>query len=246
MLKEWKDWIAKKLGLPHFVWLQVLLTLVLLALGAFFVGIFRGIGTQLVENPPETQFFSSIWNFLVLAITINPLVILIILIAFIPSYHFLNKWWINKQNSLVFKDLFDKQNLIWHLNYWGENGLTITKEHAHLIFATNSQQLGKGENGAFCDLHSGIYEGQTYKIECKVRSDGHCTMGFRLWVHGTDVLPGPGVTIPEPPNFHLPPSHLETYSLRFIATASNAMRIHLHCLTGSGRILVKEVKVTRL
>jgi hypothetical protein len=66
-------------------------------------------------------------------------------------------------------------------------------------------------------------------------------MSFRLWVHDTIGIKN------EITNWEIPPSDLfKTFSLKFTATETNAIRIHLHCKSGSGKIEIKEVKVVRL
>jgi hypothetical protein len=67
-------------------------------------------------------------------------------------------------------------------------------------------------------------------------------MGFKLWVHDTR---GQG-EMKSPPNFYTPGEEYEEVKVGFIATKSQALRIHLHYKAGKGKIFVDKVGVVKI
>lgn len=152
-----------------------------------------------------------------------------------------------KQSPLPKKTIFKDNNFGgWHLNHWGSYNETKTNriENNELIFeAVDTELKHKSKQfGANIDLKRGISNGKNYLIECTVRSEGKCTMKFQLWVHDTSANPKSTVTLP--PNARTPSTENKSISLIFPANETNALRIHLHCTAGIGKIIVSDVTVT--
>jgi hypothetical protein len=86
----------------------------------------------------------------------NILTLVVILLAFVPLYHILYKYFVSKliKNEEVFVDDFSSR-LPWNLNYWGNDNTknTVVIENGHLILsAVPGQWQLSGENGAYYDL----------------------------------------------------------------------------------------------
>lgn len=100
-----------------------------------------------------------------------------------------------------------------------------------------------GSFGTLLDVQYGIYEGYKYEIQCKVRSIPNTTMCFQLWIH--DGLKGePKILEPIVPM--TPSQSFQVIKAQYLATSSNAIRIHLHCKAGQGKIIVSEVVVLKI
>jgi hypothetical protein len=106
----------------------------------------------------------------------------------------------------------------------------------------NEWKNNEGENGAYYDL-KGLKMGRKYEVSCMVKSSPNATMSFLLWLHDTEGAN----SIKDPNQFDIPPSNeFQEYKRVFVATQTKAIRIHLHCLAGTGFLIVKEVKVRRI
>ncbi|HTF17730.1 MAG TPA: hypothetical protein VK658_06645 [Chryseolinea sp.] len=239
------DNIAKRLGLTSFNLSQVLIILLLLVIVAFIAGGVQEAGADFYNNPPKisTEQISAIKTIFYLPIVVNPLIILLGFLFNVLAYHFVMRTWINPAKRDVFLEDFASENKLW-VRYWGASVKSANIIHGNAIISNLNPNGGEG--GMFYDVHGGIAEGKVYRVSCRVRSDGECTMGFRLWVHGTDTKPGTASNFPAPPAFHLPVSSLEELSTEYTANESKALRVHLHCKPGTGRIIIKEVRVTQL
>jgi hypothetical protein len=173
--------------------------------------------------------------------------ILIFLIVSIPLYRLLNKYILSRLiHEVIFIDKFTSKAIYWAMNYWGSTNPQKTNriENNQMIFEAQAHEWAwkgnPGQNGALYDLRAGITKDLFYTVECMVISTPGTTMQFRLWLHDTEGNHSV-ITEPETP----PTDKPKRYSLRFKATETRAMRIHLHCFAGQGRIIVSEVRVIR-
>lgn len=198
--------------------------------------------------PPKTPFVPEIFETIRLVATypihINLLTIFVFIILFYFLSHSFGK--LNIRGIPVFKDYFDFGNKGWRLNYWGSNDpdKTCRFEKSNMVFEAEDSDLvsPQKENGACLDLTDGIYQGSKYEIYCWVKSSKYTTMGFKLWVHDTLGQ----AEMKSSPNFHTPTSEYKEVSVQFIATKSQALRIHLHYKAGKGSIYVDKVKVVKI
>lgn len=152
-----------------------------------------------------------------------------------------------KKEDVVFYEKFDSgAKERWVLNFWGTNDPEKTNylDNNQMIFEAKEEQLKlKDGFGAFIDLRNKIYSGHKYKICCKVKSIKDTTMKFQLWIH--DITGGkPRSVNPESPE--IPPIQEKDYCVNFKANDQNAMRIHLLCKGGDGRIIVNHLNVIRI
>jgi len=187
-----------------------------------------------------TKFFTS-------TIELKIINILLIAIAAIPFYRLINKYIISRLFSeTIFKEDFSSNANFWAMNYWGSTNPHRTNriENNQMIFEALPSEWawsgGPGQGGAYHDLRTGIVSGFTYIVECKVKSTPSTTMRFQLWLHDTEEKNTVRGEIETPPV-----DDFKTYKLKFKATDSRAIRIHLHCYAGQGRIIVDEVRVVR-
>ena len=113
-----------------------------------------------------------------------------------------------------------------------------------MVFEADSSDLKspQKENGACIDLKNGIYQDSKYEVSCWVNSSKNTRMGFKLWVH--DTLGQAEMKFPA--NFYTPGNKYEEVKVGFIATQSQALRIHLHYKVGKGKISVDRVKVIKV
>jgi len=181
---------------------------------------------------------------------VNLLTIIVGFLVFVfilfPAYRYVDRLLLkSKRTELIFEDTF-ASNLGWNLNYWGSTNPSKTNriDNSQMIFeATPSEVTNKdGFFGAFFDLRNGIYQGNLYEVTCFVRSTANSTMGFQLWLH--DTTGNSSLLTPEKPL--TPPTSGQEVSLKWKATNSNAMRIHLHCKAGVGSIIVEKVAVYKI
>lgn len=183
---------------------------------------------------------------------ISLLAIIFYILAFIilifPIYRKFDKFFMQGKNKeLIFRDDFNT-NQGWQMNYWGTNNPEKTNriENSTMIFEAREDELQNAnkEFGAYYDLKNGIYEGYTYQICCKVKSDPDTTMKFQLWLHDNVVGNRSSMrTEKSPKEMETPSNEFREIKTNFIATATNGIRIHLHNKGGLGRIYVKEVAV---
>jgi hypothetical protein len=247
------DWFKKTYSLEGLAWPKVLFIgfcLLILRIGdAAFdrLGNFL-LDLALVSVPTLLQRIAQgFLTFLFYPLSVNVITILIAVLVFIPLYHFsIRRLLSKKKYALIFSDDFNTMSPYhWQGPYWGGDPSTVSKKGGYLIFSARAgawTKLAPNENGALIDLSSNIYEGFVYEVSCKVKADERSTMGFKLWVHDTK---GENSTT-DPKDFVTPGTELKEYSVKFKATNSNALRIHLHCKAGEGRILVKEVTIIKV
>jgi hypothetical protein len=181
---------------------------------------------------------------------ISVLTILVGLLVFVlvlfPVYRYVDRLLLKtRRRELIFQDVF-RSNIGWSLNYWGTTTPSKTNriENAKMIFEASPSEISNqaARYGAFFDLRNGIYEGNLYEVACFVSSSDNSTMGFQLWLH--DTKEASSITTPGAPI--TPPESGKEIKLSFRATKTNALRIHLHCRGGAGKILVKYVKVYKI
>jgi len=189
----------------------------------------------------------EIMKFLTRTVEIPYVTILIFVIVSIPLYRVINKRILSRLiHEVIFVDTFSSKATYWALNYWGSRNPEKTNriEKNQMIFEAQPNEWtwsgNPGQNGALYDVRAGITRGLFYTVECLAMATPGTTMKFRLWLHDTEGN-NSVITEPETP----PTDKPKKYSLRFKATETRAMRIHLHCFAGDGRIVVSEVKVTR-
>lgn len=197
-------------------------------------------------SPQAPYLWKIIITIITFSIPINVFGIIIFVIVLFPVYRFIDKKWIqNLGRVTLFEDDFSSGNKGWNLNYWGSNNpnKTCRYENSALVFEATETDLtdSRKENGAFFDLRNGIYEGSKYDISCWVKSEGHTTMGFQLWLHDTTGRSDAKF----PTHFYTPGTRLEEIKSSFIATSSQGLRIHLHTKAGSGKIIVHRVVVVK-
>jgi len=185
-------------------------------------------------------------------IKINILVLIIGIVLFIiilfPIYRKVDKFILKKKKrELIFDDDF-LTDMGWTKNYWGSTNKSKTNriENSYMIFeATQNEWPEKGYSGAYYDITNGIFNGNVYEVSCFVKSDNKSTMEFQLWLH--NIRSGPDYyEVKYPDNLFIPTAKGIEIKLNFNAISSNAMRIHLHCKGGIGRILVDYVKVHKI
>lgn len=215
-------------------------------------GVFNSLGADLYNyikdlNPSKVNnVIIKLSSILFYSIRINILTIFLFIIFLVPLIRYLDRKIFSKLiTENIFLEDFKNNIHTWGLNYWGSTNPKKTNriENGMMIFEASSNEWRQNlEGGACYDLHNNIINGRSYEISCKVKASSDCTMGFKLWVH--DVVGEKSLNIPN--DFEVPPSNsFKEYKLSFTATNSNAIRIHLHCKAGKGRIMINEVKVIR-
>ncbi len=197
------------------------------------------------------KFITYILSLIFKPFNVNFLVVFLYSIFFIIVYRFFDKKYLNKKEGVViYEHDFRYGDSGWVKNYWGSTNPQKTNriENQSMIFeATPGELLHENkEFGAYHDLSDGIYEGNEYEVSCVVRSEPDTTMKFQIWIH--DDITGNGSTrrarFPEQPE--TPAETLKTIRTRFVASNTNAMRIHLHNIGGNGKIIIESVKVVKL
>ena len=152
---------------------------------------------------------------------------------------------LKKVEEVIFSDDF-MANQGWSLNFWGSKNPNKTNriENNSLIFEAKDHELNHKDGfGAFYDLRNNVFEGFTYEISCQAKSETHCTMKLQLWIHDTKG----GTPRSVFPEEHKTPSEQgETYKTIFKVNHTKAMRIHLYCKGGNGRIIVDNVTVKKI
>lgn len=188
--------------------------------------------------------FVSRFNFITITLSILAFTVFLWSLKQFPLQEYRKE---NKK-EIIFEDDF-LNNRGWFLNYWGTTNPSKTNriENSTMIFEATEDELlnPKKEFGACIDLRSGITEGYTYEIRCKVKSIPNTTMGFQLWVHDT-IGKNPAVSKTEPQYFQTPNQEYQEIKLNYVANSNNAIRIHLHNRGGMGRILIDKVIVFKL
>lgn len=174
----------------------------------------------------------------------NPLIILVFIVSFYLLSHSLSR--LKLKETIVFEDDFSSGNKGWWLNYWHSKNedKTCRFENNSMVFEADESDLvpPQKENGACIDLIKGIYQGSKYEIYCWVKSSRKTTMGFKLWVHDKDGH----AEMKSSPDFSTPSTRYTEVKVPFIATKSQALRVHLHYKAGVGKIFVNKVKVVRV
>lgn len=195
----------------------------------------------------------NIFNFVIsIKFQISLPVIILSLILFFPIYRFFDRFFLKaRKKERIFEDDFLNNNNGWLLNYWGSTnpGKTNRIENSMMIFEANKNELFNqdGEFGAYFDLKNGIYEGLTYEVSCLVKSDPNTTMQFQLWLH--DNVLGNNSSLRSkkyPVKFETPGTKFKEIKVKFVATATNGIRIHLHNKGGLGKIYVDKVSVMKI
>jgi hypothetical protein len=190
------------------------------------------------------SFFKLIINFFSKTIEIKLFTIILIFVLAIPIYKLLvKKIVVRLFSERIFHEDFSTNSNFWVMNYWGSSNPHKTNriENNSMIFEAQPNEWPKdGIGGAYYDLMTGLEEGLTYEVSCKVKSSPGTTMKFQLWLHDT-MDRNSVITVIEIP----PENVLKTYILKFKSTDSKAIRIHLHCFSGAGQIIVNEVSVLR-
>lgn len=225
------------------------------------IGFFAKIGEWIFEKLLLLlqEAFPFFGKFYLLATTttyqISLLVIIFYVLALVilifPLYRKFDKFFMfGRKKELIFKDDFII-NQGWHLNYWGTTNPEKTNriENSVMIFEANESELlnENKEFGAYFDLKNGIYEGYTYEVCCKVKSDSNTTMKFQLWLHDNVVGNRSSMRTEKiPKEFEIPSNEFKELKINFLATITNGIRIHLHNKGGFGKIYVKEVAVYKV
>jgi hypothetical protein len=250
------DWFKKQYALQGLTWPKIIFI-------AIFVALFKIVGVwlerlgnylldQTIAGVPSLFQTIGQWvlNVIFYPVNTNLLTLTLGVIVFVPLYHYMVKFFLKRKvKEVIFTEDFSRFSPHnWYAPYWGGRQDTVSKINGYMAFSARPgewNRLTPDENGALYDITSGVYEGFTYQVQCKAKCDSNTTMGFKLWVHDTEGGAGRSVSNPSD-GFDTPGTELKDYSVKFKATKTNAIRIHLHCKAGQGRILVKEVVVTKL
>lgn len=226
-------------------------SLISIVITAILAGFLGGIGDLiakgLVEIIPKTYpFLNRLVELLFLRFELNVLTLLIGLFLIFPVYRFVDRLLLKrKEKELIYEDRFTT-NAGWFLNYWGTTNPSKTNriEDSGMVFEAIAVEVVNQERfyGAFYDLRNGIYQGNIYRVICLVKSANAASMAFQLWLH--DTAAKSDVKAPERPT--TPRESGDEVSCDFKATETNALRIHLHCRGGSGRIIVEKVSVFKI
>jgi len=229
--------------------------LVSMVLALILVGFLGKVGEKIFDAflilaiPLAPEIFKIIRSVAAytIPININLLSLLIFILLFFPAYRFFDRNLLSRlKKAVIFEDDFDFGNKGWRLNYWHSNNAdkTCRIEQSAMIFEAEDSDLisPQKENGACFDLEDGIYQNSKYEISCWVKADKNSTIGFKLWVHDTR---GQG-EMKFPANFYTPGTEYEEVKVGFIATKSQALRIHLHYKAGKGKISVDRVRVPKV
>ena len=220
---------------------------------AILLGILNKFGEDIYDSLKTYDYQNlSDWGqriikLLTKTVEIQIINILVISIAAIPIYKLINKYIVPRLFSeTIFNEDFSSSANFWAMNYWGSTNANKTNriENNKMIFEALPTEWSwsgsPGQGGAYYDLRTGIVKGLNYVVECKVKSTPSTTMRFQLWLHDTVEQNSVRGEIETPPT-----DNFKIYRLKFKATDSRAIRIHLHCFAGQGQIIVDEVKVVR-
>ena len=220
---------------------------------AILLGFLARIGEDIYDNLKTYDFKKlsifgqAIIKFFTATVEIQVINFLLIAIAAVPFYKLLNRYVISRLFSeVIFREDFSSNANFWAMNYWGSTNANKTNriENNRMIFEALPTEWAwsgsPGQGGAYYDLRTGIVKGLNYIIECKVKSAPSTTMKFQLWLHDTVEKNSVRGEVETPPT-----NDYKTYTLKFKATDSQAIRIHLHCFAGQGQIIVDEVRVVR-
>jgi hypothetical protein len=232
------------------------ISIISVAFAFIFAGLLTKIGEVILTTifdivSPALPFIKDkVLAILFFTFEVNVLTLIIGFLVFIsvlfPAYRYIDRLLLkSKRSALIFKDNF-ASNIGWTLNYWGTTNPTKNNriENSRMIFQATPSEVANKEGffGAFFDLTNGVYQGNTYEVVCFVKSREGSTMGFQLWLHDTTG----NASILTPDKLFTPPVSGKEIRLKFVATASNAMRIHLHSKAGAGSIIVEKVAVYKI
>lgn len=177
---------------------------------------------------------------------INITSLIVFALILFPVYRYFDNKLIQKKDGVkIFTEDFNNGENGWHLDYWGKGSSSKINrvEKGCMVFEAEESEISheKKESGAYFDLKNGIYKDNIYTVRCNVRSDQDTTMKFRLWLHDTS---GKSESVSSDDMF-IPSNKFQVIEAKFVATDSNAMRIHLHFKAGKGKIYVDNVTVTK-
>lgn len=228
-------------------------SLISIILTLIIIGILNQIGVSITNfilgfiKPNFPSIFEKIMTVLSYKIEFNVVTIIILIFLLFPIYRLIDKRLLKRSNkTLIFMDNFAPASN-WHYNYWesGRQAKTNRIENGKMIFEARPDEIKNPNNafGAFIDITNGIYKDQKYEISCKIRSENDCTMKFQLWLHDTN---GINYNVKEPTEPYTPKDNFEIIKTTFIATETNALRIHLHNQPGNGKIIIDNISVIKI
>lgn len=215
-------------------------------------GIFTRLGEIILEGLLNLvkPFLPDVWKWFMWLLTfsfeVNLIGLIVFVVALFPIYRRLDRFFLGRtKDEVIFIDKFDAGNKGWNLNHWRSQNPKKTNriENSSMVFeATESDWPDKrNENGANLNLRNGIYQGNKYEVMCRVKSVENTTMQFRLWLHDTT-----GGDSSKATDFETPPAQFKEVKLEYTANETEAIRIHLHCKAGAGKIIVDEVVVRKI
>lgn len=252
MIKRWIRSIREKLPLEYRNSSLIVLFIFYILL-RIIEGVLSKIGELITEKLTPIlpgllwELWKTIFSVFSYSVSINIFQICLYVLFAVPVYKLIDKLLIKRvRRGVVFEDNFDFGNKGWRLNYWGSNNpdRTCRLEESNMIFEADDSDLEspKKENGACIDLTNRINQGSKYEISCWVKASKGTTMGFKLWVHDTKSQ----AEMKSSPDFYIPTTGYKEIKAQFIATKSNALRIHLHYKSGRGKIYVNRVTVVKV
>lgn len=159
-----------------------------------------------------------------------------------------------RREVFLYDDFFDvPAGQGWVLDFWGQwrptdyNYVIPPSASDHYMLFSGDDALFrkifhfKGQGGAYKDLFGMLVYGQTVKITARVKAKSGTTAKVQLWCH--DIEPNPKNRKTE---LVTPDEDWQDISMRYTATNSQNLRVHLLYTPGAGQIYVDRVMVHAL
>lgn len=150
-----------------------------------------------------------------------------------------------KNKRIIFIENFEYDRW-WSKDYWGKPNSTVcTITGGEMIFRISSSADLRNEpnlkgTGSYIDVIGGIFNGETYRISVKVRSEDNSTLKFKLWIHDTRS----GMqSYSHPTRIDVEEQIIEHV---YRANETNAIRVHLHIDEGIGILYLRQLKIIRI
>jgi hypothetical protein len=163
---------------------------------------------------------------------------------------------VSVSSNVIYKENFQGHINGWVLNYKGFHAHNTNRiEGSKMVFEAQKEDWNDEPNGAFIEIHEGVFNAFTYEISCSIRASANSSMSFCLWVHDSggakwetnpEIAKSTKINSQPGDEFHQPGEQFEAVKLKYIATYTNRLRIHLHCKPGEGRIEVESLTVKKL
>lgn len=195
------------------------------------------------------QIFHNIRNLVFYAIVVEiPVFVLFLgIVFFVILFKVVNRALLKRsRKTLVYLEDFDEYPTGWIIGYWHEsNKSKFNIDNSNLIFSGSPGEFinPRKQTGAYIDLSSNIYNKNKYLIRCRVKARRDTTARFQLWVHDIDQ---PTQSKKEPSGGLSPHNRYQWIVMKYQATPTNKLRIHLHCFAGGGKIYIDKVEVYKV